>query len=73
MKATIYFHNDPSVGIMSQSFDMELPFNMEDAESRADFNEIRENMRAIIKETYYQMDGNFKPNVWFEDEMETRG
>lgn len=65
MKATIYFHNDPSVGMFSEYFEMTLP--------RSDFqdNEDREFCRESIKQLYNELN-NDTPVTWvmFEDEPE---
>lgn len=59
MKATIYFSADPSVGIFPYHYTMELP----------DFEpEYRQETREMIQKLYTELDGEFKPIVFFEDE-----
>jgi hypothetical protein len=59
MKVLIHFEGDPSVGIFSYSFDMTIP----------EFEpEYREDTRAMIKNLYTELDGEFYPKVYFEDE-----
>ncbi len=59
MKVTIYFSGDPSVGIFSYAYSMEIP---------AFEPEYREETRQMIKSLYAELDGEFMPQVWFEDE-----
>lgn len=59
MKATIYFSGDWSVGIGGYSYDMDIPtFQPED----------REEIRKLIVDLYTELDGEFRPQVFFEDE-----
>jgi hypothetical protein len=59
MKATIYFAGDYSVGISAYSYQMEIPpFEPE----------YREETRKMIKDIYTELDGEFYPQVFFEDE-----
>lgn len=65
MKATIYFNNDPSVGIFSASYEMDLPVE------KFEDDEHREDMRAAIKKLYTELDGEFYPSyVTFSDEKQ---
>lgn len=57
--ATIYFHGDPSVGIQSYSFDVQIPETALDD---------REFTRGMLKECYKQIDGENTPMVIFNDE-----
>jgi hypothetical protein len=62
--ATIYFPNDPSVGIFAESFEAQLPFNgFEDSEHR-------EWVRDSFKRLYDEMNGEFYCRVYFSDEKE---
>ncbi len=59
MKVTIYFAGDYSVGISSYTFEMTIP----------EFEpEYREETRELIKALYTELDGEFYPQVFFEDE-----
>lgn len=59
MKVIICFQGDSSVGIFPYGFDMTIPpFEPE----------YREDTRELIKKLYIELDGEFKPNVYFEDE-----
>lgn len=59
MKVIIYFPGDWSVGIRAYSFDMNIPtFEPE----------YREDTRKLIKDLYTLLDGEFVPQVFFEDE-----
>lgn len=59
-KAMIYFYGDPSVGIQSYSFDVEIPsISLDD----------REFTRKQLMECYKQIDGDFTPMVIFDDEQ----
>lgn len=62
--ATIYFPNDPSVGMFSETFTAELPLNgFEDSEHR-------EWIRDCYKKLYDEMNGEFYCQVFFSDEYE---
>ncbi len=59
MKALVYFPNDPSVGIWSTYYTLEIPqFD----------NEFREEYRKKIKDLYEDMDSEFICIVYFGDE-----
>lgn len=59
-KAMIYFYVDPSVGIASYSFDVEIPpYSLDD----------REFTRGQLRECYKQIDGEYTPMVIFDDEQ----
>ena len=59
MKVTIYFSGDRSVGINGYYYSMEIPtFEPE----------YREEIRGMIKALYIELDGEFTPQVFFEDE-----
>lgn len=61
MTAHVYFPADPSVGIFSYGYEMEIP----------DFEEEwREDTRKKIKALYDELDGEFSCNVIFEGEIE---
>lgn len=66
MKAIAYFHNDPSVGIFSAYYEMELPFNeFEDSEHR-------EEVRKQIKDFYTLIDNDMTCTyVYFSDENQS--
>ncbi len=60
MKVVIHFEGDSSVGIFPYSFDMTIP----------EFEpEYKEETRKMIKDLYTELDGEFVPKVWFEDEL----
>lgn len=59
-KVTIYFHGDPSVGIFPYSYEMTIP--------RVVLVEWREDTRKQIAELYLQLDGEQRPDVFFDDE-----
>lgn len=59
MNVTIYFAGDPSVGISSYAYSMEIP-NFEE--------EWREDTRKRIQDLYTELDGEFYPTVFFGDE-----
>jgi len=59
MKVTICFNGDTSVGIFPYSYSMDIP----------EFEpEYREYVRSAIKILYIELDGEFTPHVFFEDE-----
>lgn len=59
MTATILFHGDRSVGISSYYYTAEIP----------EFEpEYREETRELLKKLYTELDGEFYPSVYFEDE-----
>lgn len=59
MKVIIYFPGDYSVGISSYSYEMTIPtFEPE----------YREETRELIRTLYAELDGEFAPEVFFEDE-----
>ncbi len=62
-EATIYFHGDPTVGIMSYSFTAQVPKLTDDTEDR-------EFIRAELKRAYTQIDAEFTPTVYFDDETD---
>jgi hypothetical protein len=63
MTAFIQFANDPSVGIFSETFSIELPLN------EFDSPEIREECREEIKKFYSTWNGEFNvSSVTFSDE-----
>jgi hypothetical protein len=68
MKVTIYFPNDPSVGIFSTWYGMEIPDFREFGMNEKELREFREEMRDKIKSLYTELDGEFTCRVWFEDE-----
>lgn len=61
-KVTIIFHGDPSVGIFPYSFEMTIP--------RIAIEDDRELSREQIKELYFQLEGEYRPEVIFDDENE---
>ena len=59
MKVTICFSGDSSVGIFPYSYEMTIP----------EFEPIyREETRQLIKTIYTELDAEFTPQIWFEDE-----
>lgn len=60
-KAYIYFHGDPSVGIQSYWYEMQVPLHALD-------EECREETRKWIKDLYIQLEGEHGCEVSFEDE-----
>jgi len=59
MKVTICFSGDSSVGIFPYSYEMTIP----------EFEpEYRDETRKMIKDLYTELDGEFSPQIWFEDE-----
>ena len=59
MKAIAYFEGDPTVGIFSYSYELEvLPFE----------DEYREDTRKQIEQLYKELDGEFGCRVIFDDE-----
>ena len=68
MKVTIYFPNDPSVGIFSNYYGMEVPDWRVYGMDKEDERQFREEMRSKIKSLYEELDGEFTCRVWFEDE-----
>ena len=63
--AIIYFPNDTSVGIFSETFTAQLPMNeFEDKEHR-------EWLRDSLKRLYDEMNGEFICRVSFSDESES--
>ena len=69
MKATIYFPNDPSVGLFPSSYEIELPFDsFEDMETPSD---NREMCREQIAAFYKDWEGDtMKCYVTFSDEKQ---
>ena len=60
MKVLIHFEGDSSVGIFPYSFEMEIP----------DFEpEYKEETRQMIKQLYTELDGEFIPRIYFENEI----
>ncbi len=59
MKVSIHFTADSSVGIFPYTYSMEIPQFEE---------EYREETRQMIKSLYTELDGDFTPQIWFEDE-----
>lgn len=59
IQVRIEFHGDPSVGINSYGYDMNIPFD----------KEHREEIRKQIKALYDELDGEFLCVVYFEDEL----
>jgi hypothetical protein len=72
VKATIYFSNDPTVGISPAYFTMELPFFSKEA--MQDFDDEKESLTGIecvrnkIKKMYEELDGESFCHVWFDFE-----
>jgi len=58
-KVTIYFAGDYSVGIRAYFYSMEIPeFELEN----------KEEIRQQIKTLYTELDGEFTPAIFFDDE-----
>ena len=62
-EATIYFGGDPSVGIQSYYYTAQVPKLTEDEEDR-------EVIRQELIKAYTEIDAEFKPMVWFDDERD---
>jgi len=64
-RTTVYFHNDPSVGIQSTYYSIELPIEKFEDE------EHREEVRKLIQNLYTELDGEFAATrVIFGDETD---
>lgn len=59
IKVTIYFAGDHSVGISGYYYSMEIP---------AFDPENKEEVRELIKALYTELDGEFTPTIFFDDE-----
>lgn len=58
MKVIIYFENDPSVGMFSETYEADIPQFEE---------EHREETRSAIKKLYDDLYGEMMCRVYFED------
>lgn len=59
--ATIFFYGDPDVGIQSYSYTAQVPKLTEDKEDR-------EVIREALQVAYKEIDAEFSPVVYFDDE-----
>jgi hypothetical protein len=66
-KAIIFFKGDPSVGIPSCNFEMQLYFN---CECYSNSRESLEEIRGSIRDTYALICGDESPIVMFDFEVE---
>ena len=67
MKAIIYFHNDPTVGWFSETYEMTLP----EPSTLEEMGWMREDLRKQISELYFAINGeNSSCKVRFSDEMD---
>jgi len=63
MKARIDFKNDPSVGMFSESYEMEIPFNEETIHDYG-VDDLRQDIAAF----YNKLHGDSFCNVYFDFE-----
>jgi hypothetical protein len=71
IKVTIYFANDPSVGIFAEAYTMEIPdFRAGWVSGEQTLKNYIKEKREIIEELYEELQGDFEPKVIFQWEQE---
>lgn len=72
MKVTIYFQNDPSVGIFSTYYEAEIPdILLENFYTHKEWKEELERTRMALRHLWSELDGEFTASwVMFDFEIE---
>lgn len=74
--ASVHFKGDPSVGIFSRSFNVEIPdfreqSDMSNAKDQMDARVCREEVRGLIHQLYRELEGELNGLVSFSDELDS--